>query len=82
MSFHGGAGLPGGDGVPEAAVDRVVLHLVREVVRVGDDVDDTDDLDLLAEEALIAEGLEDQATDPTEAIDAYANCHRYRPSEC
>ena len=69
----------GGERVLEAAVDRVVLHLVREVVGVGDDVDDADDVDLLAEEALLTERLEDQATDPAEAVDPYADCHARRP---
>ena len=59
----------------EAAVHRVVLHLVGEVVGVGDDVDDADDVDLLAEQALIAEGLEDQATDSAETVDRDFDCH-------
>ena len=61
----------------EAAVDRVVLHLVREVVGVGGDVDHTDDVDLLAEQALIAESLEDQATDAAETVDTNADCHLF-----
>ncbi len=28
---------------------------------------------------LVTERLEDQAADPTEAIDAYADCHAHRP---
>ncbi|MFN8095852.1 MAG: hypothetical protein U0599_27145 [Vicinamibacteria bacterium] len=47
---------------------EVVLHLVREVVRVRGDVDDADDVDLLAEETLVTEGLEDQAADPAKPL--------------
>ena len=59
----------------EAAVHGVVLHLVGEVVGVGGDVDHADDVDLLPEQPLIAQGLEDQAADSPEAIDAYTDCH-------
>src|SRR4029453_6281140 len=72
------AALRGGEGVLEAAVDRVVLHLVGEVVGVRDDVDAAADVDLLAKEALITERLEGPATDPAEAIDPYAVCHARR----
>ena len=68
-----------GHGVLEAAVHRVVLHLVGEVVGVGRDVDDTHDVDLLAQQALVAQRLEDQATNPSKAVDPYADCHEIPP---
>lgn len=69
-------GLLRGDLVLELAVDRVVLHLVGEVVRVGGDIDDGDDVDLvLAEKALVAEGLEDHAADTTETVDGNLDGH-------
>jgi hypothetical protein len=74
-----GVALSGLDRVLESPLDRVVLHLVREVVGVRGDVDHTDDVDLLAEEALIAQGLEDQAADAAETIDSNTDRHRQAP---
>jgi hypothetical protein len=82
VALGGRAALLRRERVLEAAVHGVVLHLVGEVVGVGDDVDDTDDVDLLAEEALIAEGLEDQAADPAEPIDTYFDRHLSSTSPC
>jgi hypothetical protein len=41
---------------------RLFSSVVREVVCVGDDVRDADDVDLLAQEAPVTERLKDQAT--------------------
>ena len=48
-----------------------------KVVGVGGDVDHTDDVDLLAEQALVAKSLEDQATDAAETVDTNADCHLF-----
>jgi hypothetical protein len=63
------------DSVLELAVNRVILHLVRKVVSVSAHVDDGNDLNLLTEESLICDGLEDHATNATEAIDANLDGH-------
>ena len=58
--------------------DRIVLQQVGEVVG-GDDVTDRDDLDLLAEEPLLVQGAEDEATDATETIDSDTSAHFVLP---
>ncbi len=63
----------------EAAVHRVVLHLVGEVVGVGRDIDHGHDVDLLAQQALVAHRLEHQAADPPETVDPHSDCHRHSP---
>jgi len=72
----GGSGF-GFDAVLEAAVDGVVLHLVSEVVSVGFHIDDSDDVEFVTEEALIADGLEDHTTDTTETVDTDVEGHYY-----
>jgi hypothetical protein len=70
------AALLRGERVLEAAVHRVVLHLVGEVVGVGGDVDDAHHVDLLAQQALVAERLEHEPSDAPEAVDSHSDCHR------
>ena len=55
-----------------AALDGIVLELVCEIGRVGGDVDDGYDVDLvLAEQPLLDDGLEHEAADAAEAVDRY-----------
>jgi len=62
-----------------AAVDRVVLELVGEILGVGRDIDDGDDIDLiLPEQALLYQGLENEAADSTKSVNSYL----HRRSSC
>ena len=67
--FLGGVALAGFDCVLEFAVDRIVFELIGEIIRIRGDIDDGDDIDCLAKQALIAKGLEDQPADAAETID-------------
>ncbi len=68
---QGGVALLGGDRGFHSAVDGIVLELVGEILGVGGDVDDGDDVDLiLAEQALIHDGLEHEAADPPETVNS------------
>ncbi len=69
--FLGGVALLGLDLVLELAMHRVVLHLVGEVVGVGGDINHRHDVDFLAQQALVAEGLENHPADAAETVDAY-----------
>jgi hypothetical protein len=64
-----GAALLGGDFFLGLALGGVVFDEVSEVVR-GDEVIHGDDLDLFAEEALIADCTKNKASDAPETIDA------------
>ena len=57
----------------EAALRRVVLEQVGEVVG-RDEVVDRDDFDLLAEQALLDDGAEHEPPDAAETVDADC-CH-------
>ncbi len=61
------------------AVDRVVLELVGEILGVGRDIDHGDDIDLiLPEQALLYQGLENEAADSTKSVNSYL----HRRSSC
>jgi len=61
--------------VLEPAVGGVVLHLVRKVLSIRGHVHNTNDVELGAKEALVADCLEDHAADAAKAIDANSGCH-------
>jgi hypothetical protein len=70
-SAREGIALLGGNSGLHPAVDGIVLELVGEILGVGGDIDDGDDVDLiLAEQALIHDGLENEAADPPETVDS------------
>ena len=73
--FQRGAALFRGDGVLELAVDGIVFHLVGEIIRVGGNVHDGDDINRLAEQTLITERLKDHPADAAESVDSYFDCH-------
>merc|ERR1719352_854024 len=68
-------GTLGGDIMFELAVRRVVLHLVLEVLGIGGHVHNTYNIECRTQEALIANRLEDHASDATETIDANLDGH-------
>jgi hypothetical protein len=64
--------LLGGNGGFHTAVDGIVLELVGEVLGIGGNIDDGDDIDfILAEKPLVHDGLKYEAADPPETIDSY-----------
>jgi hypothetical protein len=67
-----GAGFLAVDFFLRASLRGVILHEVSEVVR-RNEVVDCHDVDLLAEEALVANCTEDEAADAAETIDANFN---------
>jgi len=69
-----GGGLLRGNGAVEATLGRVVLQEVGQIVG-RDDVAHRDDVERRAEEALLNEGAEYEATDAAETIDCDFNCH-------
>src|SRR5690606_9097907 len=77
--FLRGVALLGGHGVLELAVDGIVTDLVGEIVGVGGDVDDGHDIELLAQQALIADRLKHHAADATKAVDSNFDGHGKPP---
>ena len=73
LSLVGGA-LLGADLAVEAALGGIVLEEVGQVVG-GDDIADGDDVELSAEEALLDESAEDEATDAAKAVDSNLESH-------
>ena len=51
------------------------LHLIRKVFRIGGHIHDTDHIQLGSQEVLIANGLEDHASDSAKAIDTNLGRH-------
>jgi hypothetical protein len=60
----------------EFAMNRIVFHLISEIVRIGGDIDSSDDVNLFTEQALIADSLENKATDSSKSVDTNLNCHK------
>ena len=75
--FERRAALFRGDGVLKFAVDGIVFDLVGEIFRVGRNVHDRDDINRLAEQALITERLKHHPADPAESIDCNFYCHNF-----
>ena len=59
-----------GDLVLEMPVDRIVFELIGEIFGVRGDIDDGNDVDGLAEQALIANRLKNQPADAAETINS------------
>ena len=71
--FLGGVGFFGGDGVLELAVDRIILDLIREIIRIGGNIHHRNNINGLAQKTLIAKRLEHQASDAAETVDRNTN---------
>ena len=54
------------------------LHLIRKVLRIGGHIHDTDHIQLGSQEVLIADGLEDHASDSAKAVDTNLGRHDVR----
>eukprot|EP00906_Rhabdomonas_costata_P017046 RCo024528 len=59
-----------GNGVLELPVDGVVLHLVDEVLRIGGDIHHSNNVHLLAQKPLVADGLEHHAPNAAKSVDS------------
>ena len=59
----------------ELALDRIVFHLVGEVVGVSRNIDDGNDIDFFAEQTLVANRLENHAADTAKTIDTNFDSH-------
>src|SRR5690606_21037 len=77
--FVGSVAFGGLDGVLELAVDGIITDLVGEVVGVGGHVDDGDDVQFLAQQALVADRLKHHAADTAKAVDSNFDGHGKPP---
>mmetsp|Transcript_45009 Transcript_45009/g.80964 ORF Transcript_45009/g.80964 Transcript_45009/m.80964 type:complete len:373 (+) Transcript_45009:169-1287(+) len=59
----------------ELAMGRVILHLVSKVLGISGHVNNTDNVELGAQEALVADGLEDHAANAAKSVDAHSCRH-------
>ena len=69
-----------GDSSAETALSRVILHEVSEVVR-RNDIADSDDLHILANDSLLDHRAKHETTNTTKAIDGHFHCHKNAPEE-
>lgn len=69
---QGRVALLGSDLGFHAALDGIILELVGEVLGVGGDIHDRDDVDLvLTQEAALDQGLKHEPADAAETINRY-----------
>mmetsp|Transcript_50682 Transcript_50682/g.83391 ORF Transcript_50682/g.83391 Transcript_50682/m.83391 type:complete len:379 (-) Transcript_50682:25-1161(-) len=67
--------LPNLHVVLEATVHRVILHLVGEVLRICGHIHHANHIQLGSKQVLVANGLEDHATNASESVDANLRGH-------
>mmetsp|Transcript_67164 Transcript_67164/g.127951 ORF Transcript_67164/g.127951 Transcript_67164/m.127951 type:complete len:429 (-) Transcript_67164:99-1385(-) len=66
--------------VLEFPMRGIILHLVCKVLRIGGHIHNTNDIDLFAQQPLIADGLEHHAADTAKTIDAELDSHGHKPA--